>query len=113
MKEKKKRLCENTYSRFSPGKIGFRVIFPGGNSTILPFFSVVNSTMKNLHSHFFPGGKLQGGKLISDSNKNNFCPTLSVILSSLPNWSVSVALRCQPNWPLCQQKVLTELVSQS
>ena len=29
-----KRLCKNTYSRFSPGKIGYIVIFPGGNSTI-------------------------------------------------------------------------------
>ena len=52
-----KRLCENTYSRFSPGKIGYRVIFPD-----IAIFIVGNSTMKNLHSHFFPGGKTTRGE---------------------------------------------------
>ena len=31
------RLSENTYSRISPGEIGYIVLFPGVNSTISPF----------------------------------------------------------------------------
>ena len=48
---KGKTSMQNTYSRLSPGKIGYIVIFPVRNSTISPFFRWKISLWKN-HRQF-------------------------------------------------------------
>ena len=56
-----KWLCKNKYSRFSPGKIGYIVILPGGNQLYRQFFGGKFCYGKIIVV-FFSGGKQLWGK---------------------------------------------------
>ena len=95
-----KRLCKNKYSRLSPGKIGYIVIFPGGVGDLLyrHFFQWEILLWKN-HSYFFRGwgGLLERGGGSGNysltgtlpcsfhyfPNSNNYCDFLFIPLSEM------------------------------
>ena len=80
-----KRLYKNKYSRLSPGKIGYIVIFPGGGggSAISPFFPVGNLTMEKTIV-FSSGGRRGRGGLLRGKN-SSLTGTLPCSFHYFPN----------------------------